>query len=132
MRKLKFFGLNSDGLKPFYTSHTRSFSLYRAATWSSLLSLSSKEKLQTIQRSATRIITPDLCDTDRLDFLSAPLLTDYIFSRCAKQFERISSNRLHPQLRCTYFTNLKRCSCAQNVCSTYRPEISQTMAISVQ
>ena len=126
MRQLKSFGLNSDGLKTFYISNIRSILLYGAPAWHSLLSLSSKEKLESIQRSATRIITPDMCHKDRLDFLSIPLLNDFIFSSCAKHFERISSNQLHPLFSRINFNNLKRSSRAKSVCSTYRPEISRT------
>ena len=90
MRQLKSYGLNSDGLKTFYISNIRSILLYGAPAWHSLLSVSSKEKLESIQRSATRIITPDLCHIESLDFLSIPLLNDFIFSSCAKHFERIS------------------------------------------
>ena len=98
MRKLKYFGLNSDGLKTFYISYIRSVLLYGAPVWNSFLSLSSKEKLKTVKRSASRIFTPDLCHTYRLDFLSVPLFNYFNFSRCAKHFERRSSNRLHPLL----------------------------------
>ena len=96
MRKLKYFGLNSDGLKTFFISYIRSVLLYGAPVWNSLLSLSSKEKLETVKRSASRIFTPDLCHTYRLDFLSVPLFNYFNFSRCAKHFERRNSNRLHP------------------------------------
>ena len=47
-------------------------------------------------KSASRIFTPDLCHTYRLDFLSVPLFNYFNFSRCAKHFERRNSNRLHP------------------------------------
>ena len=82
--------------KLFYISYIRSILLYGAPAWNSLLSLSSKEKLKTVKRSASRIFTPDLCHTYRLDFLSVPLFNYFNFSRCAKHFERRSSNRLHP------------------------------------
>ena len=118
---MKSFRLNSDGLKTFYISYKRSILLYGAPVRDSLLSLSSKEKTrETFQRSAT--VTPDLCHTYRLDFPSVPLLNYFNFSLCAKHFERLSSYRLHPLSIRINFTNLKRSSCANNVCA----EISQT------
>ena len=76
-----------------------------------------KKKLETVQRSATRIVNPDLCHTYRLDFLSVPLLNYFNFSRCAKHFERLSSYRLYPIFNRINFTNLKRSARAMNVCA---------------
>ena len=81
-----------------------------------------KNKIETVQHSATRIVTPDLCHTYRLDFLSVPLLIYFIFSRRAKHFEHLGSKRSHPHFTRIYFTNLKRSSRAKNE----RAEISQT------
>ena len=60
MRKLKTFGLNNDGLKTFYVSNIRSVMSYAAPAWYTLLSNTNKQRLERLQRSATRIITPDM------------------------------------------------------------------------
>ena len=83
MKQLKSFVLNNDRLKTFYISNIRSVLLYGAPAWHSLLSLSSKGKLDSIQGSATMIKSPNLCHIDRLDFLSAPLLNDFFYLHIA-------------------------------------------------
>ena len=56
MRQLKVQGLNTEGLETFYTSNVRSILLYGAPAWYSFISKDSKDMLERIQRSATRII----------------------------------------------------------------------------
>ena len=126
MRQLKVLGLNAAGLKTFYTSNIRSLLLYGAPAWHSILNSTCKDKLELVQRSASRIIYPDLCHEERLALLSLPLLNDFIFSICANHFRSISANPNHPLFNRIIFNNLKRSSRVTNTCSVYRPEIART------
>ena len=96
MRQLKMLGLNAAGLKTFYTSNIRSLLLYGAPAWHSILNSTSKDKFELVQRSASRIIYPDLCHEERLALLSLPLLMDSIFSIYANHFKSISADPNHP------------------------------------
>lgn len=78
-RQLKSFEPNSGGLKTVYISNIRCTLLYGTLAPFSLLLLASKEKLESLQRSVTKTITPDMCHIDSLAFLSIPLLNDFIF-----------------------------------------------------
>ena len=59
LRQLKILGMNSDGLNTFYCSNIRSLLSYVAPAWFTLLGDTNLEKLEKVQRSATRIILPD-------------------------------------------------------------------------
>ena len=79
-----------------YTSNIRSLLLYGAPAWHSILTSTSKDKLELVQGSASRIIYPDLCHEERLALLSLPLLNNFIFSICANHFKSISAIPNHP------------------------------------
>ena len=51
MRQLKERGLNTDGLKKFYTSNVTSILLDGAPAWYSFISKNGKDTLERIQRS---------------------------------------------------------------------------------
>ena len=69
MLKLNSLGLDSQGLKIFYESNMRSLLVYSVLVCYTLLSDSCKRKLEGIQRSATRVIFPDMDYDERLSFL---------------------------------------------------------------
>ena len=82
--------------KPFYESNIRSILIYGARAWFTILSDQCKEKLESIQRSATRVIFPDLAYEDRLELLVLQTLSDFVFSNCKRYFNRICPNPDHP------------------------------------
>jgi hypothetical protein len=96
LRQLKTLGLNSSGLCTFYFTHIRSILTYAAPAWFFLLSEKDKDRLEKIQRTATRIITPNLEYVDRLNILEMPLLSTFIFTLGHNHFYRILHNPNHP------------------------------------
>ena len=58
MRQLKSLGLNNAGLVTFYITNVRSVLTYASPAWFLLLSDFSKNELEKVQRSATRIVLP--------------------------------------------------------------------------
>ena len=85
-----------------------------------------KDTLECIQRSATRIILPDVTYEERLAHLSIPALNDFIFECCEVDFNKISKDVNHPLYSRMVFNNLKISSREKNVSSTFRPAIART------
>ena len=106
MKQLKVLGLNAAGLKTFYTSNIRSLLLYGAPAWHSILNSTNKDKLELVQRCASRIIYPDLCHEEKLALLSLPLWNDFIFSICSNHIKSISANPNHPLFNRLIFRDL--------------------------
>ena len=75
MRKLKTLGLNNAGLKTFFESNIHSILIYGAVAWFTIMCKQSKDKLDSIQRHATRVIFPHLV----YDELNMQTLHDFIF-----------------------------------------------------
>ena len=85
--------MNAACWKTFYTF----LLLYIAPpAWHSILNSTSKDKFELVQRSASRIIYPDLRHEERLALLSLPLLMDSIFIIYANHFKSISADPNHP------------------------------------
>ena len=53
-------------------------------------------RLERIQRSATRTILPQLCYEDRLSFKKLPTLYDFIFGLSKRYFEKTADDATHP------------------------------------
>ena len=126
MRQLKSLGLNTSGLKTFYITNVRSIISYGAPAWHSLLSKGNRLALEGIQRSATRIITPDLEYDQRVLFLSLPMLNDFLNDLSAKHFIKITSNDKHPLFSRIHFNTSRVSSRAKKKSSRYRPETPHT------
>ena len=125
MRQLKTAGLNADGLKTYFITNIRSILLYGSPAWYTLLSQTCKDSLELIQRSATRVILPDLDYDDRLVQLGLPTLNSFIFTHCQNHFSKIRNDSSHPLFSRIVFndTNLRRSS----RCNTlFRPERTRT------
>ena len=58
MRKWKTLGPNNAGVKTFFGSNIRSFLIYVARAWFTIMWNQSIDKLESIQRHATRVIFP--------------------------------------------------------------------------
>ena len=87
MRKLKSFGRNSDGFKTFlHLLYKICFTLWDSCLEQPVI-IVIKRSQETVQRSATIIVISHLCHTYRLNFLSVPLLNDFIFFCSAKSFQ---------------------------------------------
>ena len=124
MRKLRTIGLSNDGLKIFYSSNIRSVVSYAAPAWYTLLSNHNRERLERIQRSATRVIHPDLCYEERLLQLLLPKLNDFMFRLSYSHFDKILANDTHPlHDRLIFNTNSRTSSRAR---STFRPQRCRT------
>ena len=108
MRKLKTIGLDTDGLKTFYTSNVKSVICYAAPSWFSFLSINNRDKLEHIQQTATRIIYPGECYTNRLMLLRIPRLTTFMFNLSQEYFNKIRGNSLHPLHSRITFNNSRR------------------------
>ena len=127
MRKLKTLGLNNAGLKTFFESNIRSILIYGAPAWFTIMCKQSKDKLESIQRHATRVIFPHLAYDERLTELRMQTLRDFIFSICVNHFKRIEGDPSHPLFKCISFNHCKRSSRSRNTGTThFRPSICRT------
>ena len=88
--------MNVDGLKTFFCSNIRSVATYSAPAWFPLLSEYDKNRLEKVQRAATRAMLPGVEYTDRLRSLGIPPLCDFIMNLCERHFNRIVNNSDHP------------------------------------
>jgi hypothetical protein len=106
MRKLKMIGMNNEGLRKFYTTNIRSKVSYSAPAWYTMLSTENTEKLEQIQRKATKIIIPEATYDERLTALHLPRLSDYLLQLSRTHFIKIAANKSHPlHTRITFNSN---------------------------
>ena len=96
MRKLKTLGVNNAGLKKFFESNIRSISIYGTPAWFTVKCKQSKDKLESIQRHAARVIFPHLPYDERLIELRTQTLHDFIFSFCVNHFKWNEGDPSHP------------------------------------
>jgi len=79
MRQLRQMGMNSEGLLTFYKTNVKAVTSYAAPAWFCFISENNKRKLESIQRTATRIILPETDSyTTRLNKLSLPTVNEFI------------------------------------------------------
>jgi hypothetical protein len=124
MRQLKNLGLNKRGLCVFYCSNIRSILTYAAPVWHEFLTTQSRTLLESIQRSATRIIYPDFSYEERLRFLSLSPINDFIFKLSFNHFRRIHNDANHPLFSRIVFNESRRSSRDSN--TKFRPAIAKT------
>ena len=110
MLQLKKMGLNTDGLRNFYCTCIRSVLVYGAPAWFHLLSQQDQIRLESIQRSATCLMLPDLPYEERLAALRLPHLKDFILHCGHIHFSKIANDSEHPLFSNILF-NKQRTSC---------------------
>jgi hypothetical protein len=97
MRKLKSFSVNTEGLKLFYFSMIRSILTYGCPAFYTILSKKDKERLEKVQRTATRILSPDTDGYEnRLDRFSMQTLSGFISDYSRHYFSKILGDCRHP------------------------------------
>ena len=96
MRKLKRLGMDKKGLKSFYIAKIRSLLTTNCVAWITFLSEKCRKSLEAIQRSATRVILPDLDYESRYQCLDLPTLAEYMDTQVKKHFTKIMQKPEHP------------------------------------
>ena len=81
LRQLKIVGMDKHGLHTFYCTNIRPVLAYAAPVWYFLLSKVDQERLERVQRHATRIILP---------------LSGFIYDISKNLFYKIVNNSKHP------------------------------------
>ena len=94
--RLKRIGMSKKGLTTYYVTLIRPLLVYGATAWFSILSQHNKDRLEKIQRAATRIILPDISYPDRLNDLCLPSLEDYVNNTSLGYLTKIMSSENHP------------------------------------
>ena len=124
MRVLKCQGLNASGLKTFYLCNIRPILTYASPAWYFLSSQHCKSTLEQIQRTATRIILPDLEGyTIRLLKLDMPTIDNFIRTNSSNHFNTNLANLDHP-LRNRLHFNTNRTSSSTPM--TFNPPLCRT------
>ena len=95
MRQLKSLDLNNAGLVTFYITNIRSDLTYASPAWYLILSEFSKNGLEKVQRSATRIVLPHCSYKESLEILKLPSLYDFIACLSKTHFIKILHNPSH-------------------------------------
>ena len=96
LRQLKIVGMDKHGLHTFYCTNIRPVLAYAAPAWYFLLSKVDQERLERVQRHATRIILPDLNYLERLEALELSTLSSFIYDISQDLFYKIVNNSKHP------------------------------------
>ena len=88
-----------------------------------MLSNHDRDRLEKIQRSATRTILPDFSYEDRLEILCLPTVYNFIFELSKTHFTRIADDPEHP-LFSRVIKNFSRTSSRNN--TVFRPKKCRT------
>ena len=124
LRKLKVFGVNLHGLKRLYISMIRSVLLYGSQAFYTLLSSKDQSRLESVQRSATRVMLPSVEGYEkRLEQLELPKLHDFALALGKGYFLSILHNKEHPLFGRLSFNNCRRSS---RLNSTFKPDNFRT------
>ena len=123
MKKLKTIGLNAEGLKMFYISNIRSVMSYAAPCWYTFLSDTNKQRLETIQKTAVKVILPEFSYEEILIALNLPTINDFLFNLADGHFSKVLSNPSHPLHDRIIFNNVRTSSRSSN---TFRPKLCRT------
>ena len=89
-------GASEKCLLTFYISHILSLITYAAPAWSSLITKGSMEKLEKIQKSSLRIISPDTSYGEHLATLSLPTIHLRLDSNSAEYYRKVINDISHP------------------------------------
>ena len=124
MRKLKLFSVDVQGLKLFYFSMIRSVLMYGSPAFYSILSKTDQDRLESVQRTATRIMFPSLEGYDnRLVKLDIPTLFDFASTISRDYFNKIMQRNEHPLFGRLIF-NTGRTSTRLH--ATFKPPVCRT------
>ena len=123
LRQLKILGMNAEGLKTFYCSNIRSLLGYAAPAWFTLLGDTDSNRLEKVQRTATRVILPDQEYEDRLEMLSLPTLARFLLELSQRHFSKIAGDSSHPLFSRIIFNN---CRMSSRNNTLYRPQRCRT------
>ena len=88
--------MDKHDLHTFYCTNIRPVLAYAAPAWYFLLSKSDQERLEHVQRHATRIILPDSNYLERLETLELSMLSSFIYDITKNLFCKIVNNSKHP------------------------------------
>ena len=112
MKRLKSSGASVQDLKQFYTSIIRPICEYAVPMWATSIPKHLIQKLEIIQKRATKIMLPNLTYTEALAELKLSTLQDRRMMICKKFFSKIQSrddkiNDILPQNKETKY-NLRK------------------------
>ena len=119
MRKWKTLGPNNAGVKTFFGSNIRSILIYVALAWFTIMWNQSIDKLESIQRHATRVIFPHWAYDERLTELRMQTVHDFYFYICVNHFKRFEGDPSHLHFKCISFNHCKRSSRSRNTGNTH-------------
>ena len=127
MKQLKTMGMNTAGLITFYAANVKPVLSYACPVWFQFISEADKEKLEKVQRYATRMMMPHIEHyDDRLTKLALPYISDFLMSLCSEHFLKISTDNTHP-LNNRIRPNTQRKSARKAVIDKYRPSKCRTV-----
>lgn len=129
MRQLRKLGMNNDGLKRFYCANIRSVITYASPVFYQFLSVHAKSRLEKIQRTATKMILPDIPYQQRLRALNLLTIEHFIFQISSNVFKRIVLNPNHPLHSRIIFNSCKKSS-RKAATSRFRPKKCRTQKYS--
>ena len=119
----KILGMGTTGLNTFYSSNVRSIISYTSPAWYCLLSQRDKDRLEKLQRSATKVILPEQDYNSRLAILNLTTIDDFICGISERLFNRIVNNPTHPLYERLCF-NKGRMSARNN--TVFKPKRART------
>ena len=109
MRQLKILGMDANGLRIFYCANVWSILSYTSPAWYYFLSDYNKQRVEHIQKRATKLIFPDISYDQRLNLLELPTVNSYIFNYSCKMFNKIVNDPTQPLFKRISF-NVNRAS----------------------
>ena len=125
MHKLKSYGVKPKFLLTFYLTNIRPIVTYAAPAWYTLLDKQTQNKLESIQRRASKMITSDHDATyeERLQKIELCTLNDFMKEKCLQHFNKIAYDPNHPHHSRVVFNTARRS--ARNP-TTFRPARCRT------
>ena len=96
---------------------------YAAPCWYTFLSDTNKQRLETIQKTAVKVILPEFSYEEILIALNLPTINDFLFNLADGHFSKVLSNPSHPLHDRIIFNNVRTSSRSSN---TFRPKICRT------
>jgi hypothetical protein len=107
LRKLKSLGMDKNGLKTFYTMKIRSLLSTSCVAWFPFLTRKSRDRIEAVQRSATRAILPDVDYDTRCQLLCLTTLNIFLETQSVNYFNKRVNNSEHlvSKLLTTQFDN---------------------------
>jgi len=111
MRQLRQMGMNSESLLTFYKTNAKAVTSYAAPAWFWFTIVNNKRKLESIQRTPTRIILPETDSyTTRLNKLSLPTVSGFLFDVFASHLSKIAEDPSHPLFNRVTFNTFRTSS----------------------